>query len=144
MARTKQTARKSSGGAAPRRQLATTSTSSFRSFLTSQQSSGKGGRGSAGAGAGGRGSAGGGGGGEEKVIFINCENTFREFEFKRSKIATEVFDPIMTLGRVRGLPHPSINPPPPELYMRFDIASCLDGSGISIHGRYERDIYFCR
>lgn len=40
MARTKQTARKSTGGAAPRRMNAATGSASLRTFFTSQQQSG--------------------------------------------------------------------------------------------------------
>ena len=69
MARTKQTARKSSGGSAPRAQLASASSAVFRSFLTSQQASGPvGARGGAVA---------------DKRIFINCENVFGGVRFTR-------------------------------------------------------------
>ena len=71
MARTKQTARKSTGGKAPRRQLATKAARSFRSYMCSQQSVGNAVFGSA---------------SKEKenpqkVSFINYENTFGQFKF---------------------------------------------------------------
>ena len=70
MARTKQTARKSTGGKAPRWQLATRSAREFRSFMTSQQAVG-------------RRAAGGGGGGPTAATtsFINYENTLGSFAF---------------------------------------------------------------
>ena len=66
MARTKQTARKSTGGKAPRRQLASQSRKQLRHFFTSQQSSGliTGNH-------------------SKKKIFINYENTFDGFSFSR-------------------------------------------------------------
>ena len=71
MARTKQTARKSTGGKAPRKQLATRSCQSFRSFMTSQQQVGNANFGSnddARTGSG-------------KTSFINYENVFGSFGF---------------------------------------------------------------
>jgi hypothetical protein len=127
MARTKQTARKSTGGYAPRKQLSTRSTNSFRSYLTSQQNSGVTDR----------------NGKQKKSIFINCENTFREFYFKRNKIATEIFDPILKIGRVKGVSHSNTKPKPTsDLFVRFDIASCMDGPGIFTQGRPSIDLCF--
>merc|ERR550514_1204111 len=71
MARTKQTARKSTGGRAPRKQLATrASRSAFSSYMTSQQQLGAAvmQSGSSAAAAG-------------KASFINYENTFGGFKF---------------------------------------------------------------
>lgn len=68
MARTKQTARKSTGGMAPRKQLATKSARKFRDYMTSQQSLGT----SAVA----RGRS---GTASKKTCFINYENTFGQF-----------------------------------------------------------------
>ena len=67
MARTKQTARKSTGGKAPRKQLATKSAREFRSFMTSQQSVGH--------------SAAAASSGAKKASFINYENTLSQFSF---------------------------------------------------------------
>ena len=71
MARTKQTARKSTGGSAPRAQLASASSAVFRTFLTSQQAAGP------------VGARGGAAGGADKRIFINCENVFGGVRFTR-------------------------------------------------------------
>jgi hypothetical protein len=79
MARSKQTSRKSSGGKAPQKQLKTPTARSFKSFMCSEQSSGKKGK---------------------KAVFINCENTFRNFNFKRRHNKTSDFEPIIQLGRV--------------------------------------------
>jgi hypothetical protein len=116
MARTKQTARKSTGGKAPRKQLATRSSSAFINYLTTQQNSGQVGT----------------NGQQKKSVFINCENTFREFDFKVLKLSSQVFEPLVSLGRVKGLPD---FPKSSDLYLRMDLASCLDGPGISQHGR---------
>ena len=65
MARSKQTARKSCGGAAPRAQTVTAKSRSFRTFMTSAQNLGSSHTGT-------------------KRIFINCENTFGGFTFPRT------------------------------------------------------------
>ena len=62
MARTKQTARKSSGGKAPKKQLAANSSGALKNYFTSQQKSGD----------------------NTKAVFINSENTFRDFSFPRT------------------------------------------------------------
>ena len=74
MARTKQTARKSTGGKAPRKQLATKAARSFKGFMRSQQSAGRAGSSSAG-------SSGSKGGKPAVTSFINYENTFGAFSF---------------------------------------------------------------
>lgn len=109
MARTKQTARKSSGGKASRKQLATSSVRSFKSFMCNEQSSGKKGK---------------------KTVFINCENTFRNFNFKRRHNLTSDFEPVIQLGRVKKTLSNKEGVQDNDLYMRFDIASRLDGQGI--------------
>lgn len=139
MARTKQTARKSTGGMAPRKQLATSSSRSFRQFLTSQQSSGSsGGSGPHGSGKG--------NGSEKKAIFINCESTFRDFVFSRSSPPACEFEPRIAIGRVLApllatnnieKLSSSSSLSSSDLYLRFDMASCLDGDGIN-HEAYQR------
>lgn len=74
MARTKQTARQSTGGKAPRKQLATKAARQFKGFMRSQQSAGRG------LGPGG-GPSGGSGAAPKSVSFINYENTFSQFKF---------------------------------------------------------------
>eukprot|EP01047_Picozoa_sp_COSAG01_P076071 COSAG01_NODE_13238_length_1615_cov_1.255277_1_plen_409_part_10 len=80
MARTKQTARKSTGGKAPRKQLATKSAREFRSFMTSQQAVGRRSA-SARAAAPGSGGAAAGASASNKASFINYENTLSQFSF---------------------------------------------------------------
>ena len=67
MARTKQTARKSTGGKAPRKQLACKSSRALRAYFTAQQSVGRGSVGTV--------------SGRSKTSFINTENTFNDFSF---------------------------------------------------------------
>ena len=124
MARTKQTARKSTGGAAPHKQLATKSASSLKSFLTSQQSSGSGGSF---------------GGREKKKIFINCENTFGAVNFTRKRVS-HLFSPQIAVTRYSTpFPKPSASPTSSSssasitdndenaVYIRVDFSSSLDG-----------------
>jgi hypothetical protein len=101
MARTKQTARKSTGGKAPRKQvllncliinypqnikyyfskqLAHSSSAGLQNFLLSQQRVGFVSRPA------------------EKKIFVNCENTFGCFSFKRRQ-TEESFEPTVCLER---------------------------------------------
>lgn len=122
MARTKQTARKSTGGRAPRKQLATRSSRQFRNFLTSQQSAGgqssfSGQRGCASQ--------------SNKALFINCENTFRDFVFEREGRAENEFEPRIKAGRVAHVSgsDEDINGAT-DLYLRFDMTSSLDGDGV--------------
>jgi len=110
MARTKQTARKSTGGKAPRKQLATKAARGMKSFLCSQQHVG------AGASKG------------EKKIFINCENTFGGFTFRRQR-TEEDFQPVVSIARVA---RPSLEVSATEtgasdIFMRIDFTSKLDG-----------------
>ena len=84
MARTKQTARKSTGGKAPRKQLATRSAGAFRSYMVSQQA--------AGAGVGGGAAA-------QRTSFVNYENTLGQFAFP---LAPELLD--WEEGRRSGAP----------------------------------------
>ena len=126
MARTKQTARKSTGGCAPRAQLATRSARRFRQYIGSQQSQGslQNRR-------------------NDKKIFVNCENTFSQFQFTRPS-ATTKFEPVATLARLNSLDfrNPTKkNSPEPELYMRLDFASQLDGN-LPDTGRMPLDIVF--
>ena len=100
MARTKQTARKSTGGKAPRKQvllnfsiinypqninyfsqqLAHSSSAGLQNFLLSQQRVGFGSRAA------------------EKKIFVNCENTFGCFSFKRRE-TEDSLEPTVCLER---------------------------------------------
>jgi len=80
MARTKQTARKSTGGKAPRKQLATKSAREFRSFMTSQQAVGRRSA-TARAAAPGRVGAAASSNTRNKASFINYENTLSQFSF---------------------------------------------------------------
>ena len=80
MARTKQTARKSTGGKAPRMQLATKSARAFRSYMTSQQQVGRASANRVGAAA-------------KKTSFINYENTFANFAFPVEPAPAAAFAP---------------------------------------------------
>ena len=95
-----------------------TASSQFRNFLTSQQSEGT---------------------GDKKALFINCENTFRDFVFERNDGPPEgEFEPRVTSGRVAALPGSDEElPGTSDLYLRLDMTSCLDGEGIrqATHGR---------
>jgi hypothetical protein len=114
MARTKQTARKSTGGKAPRKQLQTANTSQLKQFLTSQQSTGT---------------------ANTKRIFINPENTFSQFAFER-KVTTDEFAPNVSFLKIL---EPSIlnqqnasvdtsESQVPNVYMRLDFNSKFDGN----------------
>lgn len=114
MARTKQTCRKSTGGKAPRKQLASRSTRAVRSFLLGQQATGVSSSKPS-----------------DRKIFINCENTFGSFAFRRPA-TREVFHPSVSVARISP---PSLSqeiPPPTELLMRLDFLSCLDGNSDNI------------
>ena len=115
MARTKQTARKSTGGKAPRQQLASRSTRDVRRFFLGQQAAGSSSKPS------------------DRKIFINCENTFGSFAFKRPA-TREVFHPAISVARIAplNLSRDDSTPPPSDLLMRLDFLSCLDGNSENI------------
>eukprot|EP01038_Epipyxis_sp_PR26KG_P007758 gene7758-10543_t len=117
MARTKQTARRSTGGSAPRKQLTRKSAPLIRSYFQQQQAVGytnptcqK-----------------------RKAIFVNCENTFAGFKFTRPR-TNEMFKPSVALMRV---PTPKSS----KLMMRLDFLSKLDGN-ITLSDRVPLDIVF--
>lgn len=112
MARTKQTARKSTGGMAPRKQLATKAARGIKHFLTSQQAMGQPVNQLTGQ-------------MKEKKIFINCENTFCGFTFQRP-VTSERFQPVISINKVNKFPDTANNET--ELFMRVDFASSLDGN----------------
>ena len=85
MAKTKQTARKSSGGRAPRRQLAVRSAQAFRSYMTSQQSVGNA-------------YWGGSDNEKKKTSFLNFENTFGQFTFTVPVETNKSFVPTLYMG----------------------------------------------
>jgi hypothetical protein len=121
MARTKQTARKSTGGKAPRKQLATKAARkaapAFRQFMTSQQQLGTGQ--SAGVGSSAR--------AKNKTSFINYENTFGGFDFRV---------PTINDRSAMFVPHFStaLKPDPRTLtltpYLGVQFASCFNGGGM--------------
>ena len=119
MARTKQTARKSTGGKAPRSMMAAAGSASLRNFFTSQQQSGS-------------------NDGRQvcpqqpllcstltnlQAVFVNNENTFSEFQFRRP-IVSEVFVPKVSIARIR---RPQLSAAD-ELFMRIDFCSKFDGT----------------
>ena len=113
MARTKQTARKSTSGMAPRMQMATTTSRGVRQYFQSQQSTGTGA-----------------GAKKPTKIFVNCENTFREFKFKRAETALS-FTPAIVAGRV-SVPSISGGPAREELLIRMEFPSVFDGRAAAI------------
>eukprot|EP00808_Paulinella_micropora_P022057 g28019.t1 len=123
MARTKQTARKSTGGKAPKKQLATTSARGLRSYLTSQQAGGYTKEGK-----------------KIKGIFINSENTLNSFRFVRPQ-TNEDFEAVVKLARVEGLTADE-GKRESNLYMRMDFVSKFDGKGIDKYGRPALDVCF--
>ena len=120
MARTKQTARKSTGGKAPRKQLATRSAHSFRRFMTSQQAVGN--------------ATFGGSSGTKtpkKASFINYENIFGSFGFaagvphEHAMFAPEWGSATATdpLSGVR------------EDFLSLSFSSKFNGAGMKVHTR---------
>ena len=110
MARTKQTARKSTGGKAPRKQLATKSARQFKSFMTSQQSVG-------------RVSAGGSAASKKTTSFINYENTLSQFSFPVPPASTAAFAPYVSAA----------SSPDGSSYLGLGFASKYDANGIVEH-----------
>jgi len=110
MARTKQTARKSTGGKAPRKQLATKSARQFKSFMTSQQSVG-------------RVSAGGSAASKKATSFINYENTLSQFSFPVPPAPTAAFAPHISAASL----------PNGASYLGLGFASKYDADGIVTH-----------
>jgi len=103
MARTKQTARKSTGGSAPRRMLSASGSASLRGFFTSQQQSGS--------------------NDGRQAVFVNNENTFSEFQFRRPVVSDD-FVPKVSVARIR---RPMLSPAD-DLFMRIDFCSKFDGT----------------
>jgi len=126
MARTKQTARKSTGGKAPRKQLATKSARNFRSFMTSQQAVGR----SANAAQAVKG----------KTSFINCENTFSSFDFPAANPTKEQFDMDISAAFISDASKPYAEPEP---YLGVRFASVLDGKGLDMYGRPALSLVIC-
>lgn len=139
MARTKQTARKSTGGCAPRLQLASKSAGGMKRFLLSQQHSGPSTmRGFGGVVQG------------PKKIFINCENTFAGFQFDRVP-SSKSFEPIVHFARVKDSqvrvddmskdPTSSVASEEDPLYMRLEFSSKFDGA-MTQEARFPLDLAF--
>jgi hypothetical protein len=106
MARTKQTARKSSGGKAPRKQLASVSASSLRQFCTSQQAVGR---------------ASGALEGKRTTSYINHENTLGAFEFPQAGPPTAAPFTLALSSAVEG----------GENWIGLNFQSCYDGEGVA-------------
>jgi len=115
MARTKQTARKSSGGLAPRRQLATRNSFELRTYLTSQQASGTVIR-------------------DGEVVtsatsFLNHENVLGQFSYP---LGAEVDDFAVHMATKTTLhPQTGLN----QHWLSVQWASKYDGAGMGVHGR---------
>ena len=113
MARTKQTARKSTGGKAPRKQRAATSARKFRQYMTSQQASGSKGK---------------------RSVFINADNVLPGFNFHLPAEADAAFVPHWAAATTR--PAPELGAPTEEHWLSLAFASKHNGAeGIAAHGR---------
>jgi len=131
MARTKQTARRSTGGKAPRKQLATKAARSFRSYMTSQQRSGRASAPRPGGVTGQQGA--GNGGGDEKVMFITPESTFQQFEFEVPQEDAAEFVPVLSVASVPA--HEGLGIAAPETFVGVSFASKWHGArGMADHG----------
>jgi uncharacterized protein YegL len=115
MARTKQTARKSTGGKAPRRQLATKAARNFSAYMTSVQASGE---------------------PESEseqdstpAVFVNHENTMMQFEFAVPENNTTPFKPHLTL-----LPSDPFLHFSRQKWLGLTFSSKFNGTGLDLHG----------
>lgn len=118
MARTKQTARKSTGGKAPRKQLATNSTRGLRSFMTTQQSVGNVTRGPEQAQP------------PRSASYLNHENVLGSFDFFPPPRSASMVTPRYSIATV---PHPQTGLP--EHWLGMQLASRYDGNGFHKHPR---------
>jgi len=123
MARTKQTARRSTGGKAPRKQLATKAARSFRQFMTSQQSVGV------------TSNAYGQEKKPKKTSFLNYENVLGNFNFDTFEKVSEDFVPTFDALRVE---NPSNGCQ--ETFVGCSINSKYNGEGMRLHGRPDLNI----
>eukprot|EP00936_MAST-01D_sp_MAST-1D-sp1_P000319 g319.t1 len=136
MARTKQTARRSTGGKAPRRQLATKAARSFRSYMTSQQRSGRVQSSHAAPFAGAGGSSSGGrrrDDTDDKVLFITPESTMQQFGFDVPAEDADDFVPVLSIAAAP--PNPALGLDTPEHFVGLTFASKYNGArGMAAHG----------
>ena len=113
MARTKQTARKSTGGKAPRKQLATKSARQFRSYMVGQQAVGAASLHAGGAAA----------GRPAKTSFVNYENTLSQFQFPLDAGGTtDIFAPQLIAATDGAAP-----------WLGVSFATKYDGNGMAAH-----------
>lgn len=117
MARTKQTARKSCGGKAPRKMMAAGSAQQLRQFLTGRQVAS-------------HAPSTGGGVKQEKVSYINYENMFYSYSFPTGQAVTQPFKPCFTAGGGR-----SPVTGEQEQWVGMSFNSMYDGKGMKTHGR---------
>eukprot|EP00467_Chlorarachnion_reptans_P018754 CAMPEP_0114519136 /NCGR_PEP_ID=MMETSP0109-20121206/18834_1 /TAXON_ID=29199 /ORGANISM="Chlorarachnion reptans, Strain CCCM449" /LENGTH=620 /DNA_ID=CAMNT_0001699839 /DNA_START=122 /DNA_END=1984 /DNA_ORIENTATION=- len=127
MARTKQTARKSSGGKAPRKQLATRAARrSFVNYMTANQKVGDANYGSSER--------------KKKTSFVNYENQFFSHGFKNGVNPEETeraFVPRWTFARTHNLDTNAV-----EHWVGVSFASKFNGEGIQKFGRRGVDLVF--
>ncbi|XP_062501858.1 uncharacterized protein LOC134178963 [Corticium candelabrum] len=122
MARTKQTARKSTGGKAPRRLLAAKSPSQFRAFMTGRQASGfSSKRPTSGATSSKQ---------EKKTSYLNYENMFYCYGFATGKATTVPFEP-----RFAALTDKSPFTNATQQWVGMSLNSMYDGKGMEKHKR---------
>jgi hypothetical protein len=139
MARTKQTARKSTGGKAPRKQLATKAARQFKGFMRSQQSAGRAGSSSAG-------SSGSKAGKPAVTSFINYENTFGAFSFPVGQpLAPGAVGASAVDFKPRFTAAESIDPVTGnrEHWLGVNWQSRFDGPGMAAIGRPDLDLILC-
>ena len=74
---------------------------------------------------------------ETKKIFVNCENTFGEFNFERGGAATEVLSPAVMIGRLSPFDASSS-----DIYMNLMFSSKLDGKLTTAEMRPSLDVVF--
>lgn len=116
MGRTKQTARKSSGGKAPRKQLAAASSGKFRTYMTSMQASGSSNK-------------------NKKVVFINSDNTLSDFGYAVPEPSKgSMLEPVPTA--MRTAPVPELGVAAEQSWLGLTFASIFNGQeGMAKHGR---------
>ncbi|XP_065828395.1 uncharacterized protein [Oscarella lobularis] len=117
MARTKQTARKSTGGKAPRKIMAAKSATDFRAFMTGRQAVQYGGAASKSK-------------KEEKTSYLNYENMFYCYGFSTGKPVDAVLAPQFVSAIDK---NPITNEE--ELWLGMTLNSKFDGAGMTEYGR---------
>jgi hypothetical protein len=133
MARTKQTARKSTGGKAPQQQLRSVDHRSFTSFMLSKQRTGTLRRGGKGLVKGNR------------AMFVNHENTLGDFAFRRPPHTPDNGQSSFQLHGYGGSSCIQLSPkdsPQPQYWLGLQFTSEYDGKGVRDPTRPRLDVCF--